>query len=91
MKYTNIVSYRIGKKTIVFDGREPASCDAELLKNLLIAGVAKKTDDGKVFYSGAASVKLKDDTEIQVPDNGLVDVKMEDIKNTEVFESQESK
>ena len=57
MKFTQIRTHGVGKKSITYTGREPFVVDdPEFEKQLLDCGVFEKMEDGTLRYSGKVTV-----------------------------------
>ena len=80
IKFTQLMTYKIGDDSVSFTGREPFRVDdPQFEKALLSVGVFEKLEDGTMRYSGKVSVPMKDGNDALVETDGYVPCDKKDL------------
>lgn len=81
IKFTQLMTFGLGDKTVSFNGREPFTIgDKDFKKELLAIGVFEEQENGDLVYSGAVSVPMKDGSEANIDPRGFLAVNKDDMK-----------
>lgn len=73
IKFTGLMQYGVGGKTVAFNGREPFRVeDASLRKALLATNVFRPLGGGLLYYSGKVTVTDLQGREHQVDAKGRI-------------------
>ena len=80
IKFVQLMTFRVGEKSICFTGREPFEVnDLEFEKSLLGLGVFERLEDGSLRYSGDLTVSLKNGKTMKVDPRGFLPISKKDL------------
>ncbi len=80
IKFTQMMTYGVGGKSVSFSGREPFRIDDHDFElQLLATGCFERLEDGTMRYSGRVSVKDNLGVERCVDERGYLSIKKDDL------------
>lgn len=85
------VSYENGGEKVVLNGRDRVVVSERMKKLLLSMGVVAEDADGSIYYNGPIRAHLKDGRKVEVGGDGVLPLKLKDLKNPGSFTDPEAK